>query len=56
MSISGIRILFERLLPNALGMIVVNFLFLIPPGDFYRSIFKLFGGGIICADGKSRRH
>ena len=23
-------------------------------GDFYRSIFKLFGGGIICADGKSR--
>ena len=28
--ISGIRILFGHLLPNALGMIVVNFLFLIP--------------------------
>ena len=28
--ISGIRILFRHLLPNALGMIVVNFLFLIP--------------------------
>ena len=53
--ISGIRILFRHLLPNALGMIVVNFFFVSDTaGDFYRSIFKLFGGGIICADGKSR--
>ena len=51
--ISGIRILFRHLLPNALDdsrkLLVSD-----TAGDFYRSIFKLFGGGIICADGKSR--
>lgn len=52
--ISGIRILFRHLLPNALGMIVVNFLFLIPQAIFTEAFLMLFGGGIICADGKSR--
>ena len=44
--ISGIRILFRHLLPNALGMIVVNFLFLIPQAIFTEAFLSFVGLGI----------
>ena len=44
--ISGIRILFRHLLPNALGMIVVNFLFLIPQAIFTEAFLSFLGVGL----------
>lgn len=43
---TGIRILFRHLLPNALGMIVVNFLFLIPQAIFTEAFLSFLGVGL----------
>ena len=44
--ISGVRILFRHLLPNARGMIVVNFLFLIPQAIFTEAFLSFLGVGL----------
>lgn len=44
--ISGVRILLRHLLPNAVGVIAVNFLFLIPQAIFTEAFLSFLGVGL----------